>query len=169
MTSTLPSAPFSVIVHLYESSLRNACAYELVTSTPSSLPESNAALVFIGGLGDGPHTVPYIRTVASALAKAGTEQVDIKVLRYSVFEVRLSSSFAGYGFASLAKDVMEIDALVRYLRQIGKRKIVLMGHSTGCQVSHRHSCSPSRDSILQLTAGRTAWNMQITRSMALLP
>ncbi|RYP79230.1 hypothetical protein DL771_000208 [Monosporascus sp. 5C6A] len=54
-------------------------------------------------------------------------------LSYSVFEFRMRSSFLGFGFSSLVKDVEDISALVKYLRSIGKEKVVLIGHSTGCQ------------------------------------
>ncbi|KAG6033950.1 hypothetical protein E4U41_006759 [Claviceps citrina] len=113
--------PFPVTVHPYKSPTRGACAYELGTSA------SKNAIVFIGGLGDGPHTVPYIRTVARHLETAGKE------LAYSVFEIRLRSAFIGFGTSSLKKDVEDIAALVKYLRGLGKEKIVLFGHSTGCQ------------------------------------
>lgn len=114
-------APFSVTVHPYESKVKHACAYELGT------PGQNA-LVFIGGLTDGPHTVPYIRTIAAKIAAAPG-------LGYSVFEIRIRSSFDGFGWGSLAQDVEDISAVVKYLRSLGKEQIVLMGHSTGCQVS----------------------------------
>ncbi|KAK8114827.1 hypothetical protein PG999_006896 [Apiospora kogelbergensis] len=115
--------PFSTIVHPYppkESPNRNACAYE------TGLPSARNAFVFIGGLGDGPHTVPYARQIARELEKHSS-------LSYSVFEVKTRSSFSGYRFSCLANDVADISELVRYLRGIGKEKIVLMGHSTGCQ------------------------------------
>lgn len=119
--ATPNAAPFTVTVHPYPSKVKHACAYEL------GLPGKNA-LVFIGGLTDGPHTVPYIRTVAAKIQAAA-------VLDYSVFEIRIRSSFDGFGWGSLAQDVEDISAVVKYLRGIGKEKIVLMGHSTGCQVS----------------------------------
>jgi pimeloyl-ACP methyl ester carboxylesterase len=52
-----------------------------------------------------------------------------------VFEARLSSAFAGFGFGSLAQDAREVADLVRYLRgpAVGVKRVVLMGHSTGCQ------------------------------------
>ena len=31
----------------------------------------------------------------------------------------------------------DVDGLVRYLRGLGKEKIVLLGHSTGCQVGNQ--------------------------------
>lgn len=116
------SKPFTVTVHPYASKgVKHACAYELGSSSARN------ALVFIGGLTDGPHTVPYIRTVA-AKVEAATG------LSYSVFEIRIRSSFSGFGWSSLAEDVQDISAVVKYLKSIGKEKIVLMGHSTGCQV-----------------------------------
>ncbi|KAG6000047.1 hypothetical protein E4U43_001726 [Claviceps pusilla] len=117
------NGPFTVTVHPYKSPTRGACAYELGTHVASTINKN--AIIFIGGLGDGPHTVPYIRTVARYLETAGKE------LAYSVFEIRLRSSFIGFGTSSLKKDVEDIAALVKYLRGLGKEKIVLFGHSTG--------------------------------------
>lgn len=120
---------FTVTVHPYESPTRHSCAYEL------GRPGRNA-LVFIGGLGDGPHTVSYIRTVAKGLE--ATPRLD-----YSVFEIRMTSSFTGYGISSLANDVKDISALVKYLRSLGKEKVVIFGHSTGSQVELAVLLSPS--------------------------
>jgi pimeloyl-ACP methyl ester carboxylesterase len=112
--------PFSVTVHPYRAPVRGVVAYEMGASG------SRNALVFVGGLTDGPHTSPFIRVVARHLEKASN-------LGYSVFEVRMRSSFTGFGTSSLANDVEDISALVKYLRSIGKEKIVLLGTSTGCQ------------------------------------
>ncbi|KAK8081520.1 hypothetical protein PG996_000301, partial [Apiospora saccharicola] len=79
------------------------------------------------GLGDGPHTVPYARAIARELEENHGE------LGFSVFELKMRSSFSGYKFSCLANDVADIAELVRYLRGLGREKIVLMGHSTGCQ------------------------------------
>ncbi|KJZ72820.1 hypothetical protein HIM_07764 [Hirsutella minnesotensis 3608] len=111
---------FQVLVHPYEGPAKGACAYELGNTS------SRNAIIFVGGLSDGPHTVPYIRTVAKHLASATS-------VSYSVFEIRLRSAFTGFGTASLKDDVEDIAALVKHLRSIGKDKIVLFGHSTGCQ------------------------------------
>ncbi|KAJ9154734.1 Dolichol-phosphate mannosyltransferase [Pleurostoma richardsiae] len=137
--------PFLVTVHPYPSPTPRSYAYEL--GAPSSARRN--ALVFIGGLGDGPHTVPYIRSIAKKLEAAAD-------LSYSVFEIRLTSSFAGFGFSSLKKDVQEISALVKYLRSIGKQKVVLMGHSTGCQdcveyADENYQNEPVDGSIMQGT------------------
>lgn len=120
--SATASSPFAVTVHPYPSpKVKSACAYEL---GPSS---ARNAIIFVGGLTDGPHTVPYIRTVAAKI------EADAD-LDYSVFEIRMRSSFFGFAWSSLAKDVEDISALVKYLRGLGKQKIILFGHSTGCQV-----------------------------------
>lgn len=76
---------------------------------------------------DGPHTVPYVRKLAAELESTSG-------LSYSVFEVRIRSSFSGFGWGSLSEDVEDISAAVKYLRGIGKENVVVMGHSTGCQV-----------------------------------
>ncbi|KAK7415109.1 hypothetical protein QQX98_006141 [Neonectria punicea] len=115
-----PSGPFSVVVHPYDSPVRGSCAYELGPTTARN------ALVILGGLGDGPHTLPSIRTVAQHLGES-------QALSYSIFEFRMRSSFIGFGTSNLTKDVADVSALVKYLRGLGKEKIVLMGHSTGCQ------------------------------------
>lgn len=118
--------PFSTITHPYPTKAspnRNACAYE------TGLASARNAFVFIGGLGDGPHTVPYARAIARELAENHAVE-----LSFSVFEPKIRSSFSGYKFSCLTNDVADIAELVRYLRGLGKERIVLMGHSTGCQV-----------------------------------
>ncbi|KAI9167494.1 Metal resistance protein YCF1 [Paramyrothecium foliicola] len=134
--------PFPVTVHPYRAPQRGTCAYEL------GLSQTKNAIIFIGGLSDGPHTAPFIRTVAKHLETATH-------LGYSVFEIRLRSAFIGYGTSSLTNDVEDISALVKYLRSIGKEKIVLFGHSTGCQDCMeyanyaRHNNEPVDGFILQ--------------------
>lgn len=119
----LPSPRSKKLCHVYEYDIHDYFA-------PSADSQANAnALVFIGGLGDGPHGVPYIRYIAAAL-----KSPSFPSLNYTVFEARLSSAFTGWGVSSLAEDVKEIASVVRYLKtKLRKRKVVLMGHSTGCQ------------------------------------
>ncbi|KAI2637302.1 duf1749 domain-containing protein [Xylaria nigripes] len=131
---------FITKVHPFSSPTPDACAYE------SGPQDAKDALVFIGGLGDGPHTVPYPRALAKKLEEHGS-------LSFSVFEFRLKSSFTGYGFTRLVDDVADISALVKYLRSINKRRIILMGHSTGCQdcmeyVSPAHVDVPGVDGYI---------------------
>lgn len=146
------SKPFPVTVHPYTSKVfRNAALYELGSSSARN------TLLFVGGLGDGPHTVPYIRTVAAKIEAADD-------LSYSVFEIRIRSSFSGFGWNSLATDVEDISAAVKYLRSIGKEKVVLMGHSTGSQVREYHG--HVREVICrQLTPSRTLSSIQTMRSI----
>ncbi len=132
---TTPQPVFPVLVHHYDSKLvPHACIYELPPPDMLWRPSRQStklsnALVFIGGLGDGPHTVPAIRAVAGRLIE--------ELEGWSVFEVRLNSSFGQWGFSSLKEDVREIGEIVSYLRErLGKERVVLMGHSTGCQVCY---------------------------------
>ncbi|KAF9692961.1 hypothetical protein EKO04_009277 [Ascochyta lentis] len=80
-------------------------------------------LVWIGGLGDGLVTVGYPATIAKSLNAS-----------WSIAEVLLSSSYRGWGTSSLQKDAREIAECVAYFRALRPQgRIVLMGHSTGCQ------------------------------------
>ncbi|CAN6596057.1 hypothetical protein TRVA0_001S02168 [Trichomonascus vanleenenianus] len=80
------------------------------------------AVLFIGGLGDGPLSVPYVAQLAETLDPVG----------WAVIELQLTSSYSGWGAGSVVRDSREIGAAVAYFqREFGK--IVLMGHSTGCQ------------------------------------
>ena len=118
----LPATAFPCIVHPFPSETPGSCAYE------TGNPAAKNALVFIGGLGDGPHTMAYVRKVSNRLATAAAR------LDYSVFEVRARSSFTGWGLTDLSSDVSDLRSLVQYLRAVGRQKIVFFGHSTGCQV-----------------------------------
>lgn len=152
-----PVEPFSVTVHPFPSRTRKNCAYEMGNTSARN------ALVFIGGLKDGPHTTPYIWTVAKRLEEATQ-------LGYSVFEIRMRSSFNGFGTSSLKKDVEDISSLVSYLRGRGKDKIVLMGHSTGCQVFHA-TVEAHREGyiVADIRINRTAWNTPTTSNTATSP
>ncbi|KAF2126757.1 DUF1749-domain-containing protein [Dothidotthia symphoricarpi CBS 119687] len=103
--------------HIYAPSL---LAFEH-TPHPSAQPTNT--LLFIGGLGDGLLTIPYPRHIAAALPPT-----------WSLCEVLLSSSYTGWGVGSLARDAMELGECVAYFKQRrGGGKVVIMGHSTGCQ------------------------------------
>ncbi|KZL67865.1 esterase lipase [Colletotrichum incanum] len=109
--------PFSVTVHHLGAEIPNLIAYERGVSA------SKNALVFIGGLTEGPHTNAAIGVIAQRLE--GTD--------FGVWELRMRSSYTGFGYSTLSNDVEDISVLVRYLRKISKEKIVLLGASTGCQ------------------------------------
>ncbi|KAK7957324.1 uncharacterized protein PG986_006546 [Apiospora aurea] len=123
MSSSAAGTTFPTTVHRFESPTPHNTAFE------TGLADAQNALVFIGGLGDGPFTVYYPR----ALSAAFSEQGNAADLSYSLFEFRLGSSYTQFGFKRLSDDLADIAALVRYLRSLGKRRIVLMGHSTGTQ------------------------------------
>ncbi|KAJ5104065.1 hypothetical protein N7532_004594 [Penicillium argentinense] len=110
---------------------------------PSSVNKPNS-LIFVGGLTDGFCTVPYVSKLAEALEPT----------EWSLFSILLSSSYNGFGVASLDKDVEEIGHCVRYIRDLKASrqpgaptncaKIVVMGHSTGSQdvLHYLHSPNP---------------------------
>ncbi|TVY27360.1 UPF0613 protein [Lachnellula hyalina] len=91
------------------------------TPKETSAPSQNI-LIFIGGLFDGLHNVPYTSTIADALPPT-----------WSIAQAILSSSYTGWGISSLQKDVKELSQCVAYFRTIKSGKIILIGHSTGCQ------------------------------------
>jgi hypothetical protein len=67
-------------------------------------------------------TVPY----AALLARAVPES-------WSLAQTLLTSSYGGWGTSSLKSDSAELHQCVKYFRGVKNGKIVLMGHSTGCQ------------------------------------
>lgn len=80
-------------------------------------------IIFIGGLGDGLLTVPYTVHLAKVLPES-----------YSLVEILLSSSYVGWGVSSLDSDVKELATCVAYFKGLRPGgKIILLGHSTGCQ------------------------------------
>jgi pimeloyl-ACP methyl ester carboxylesterase len=90
------------------------------TSTSTSTPHT---LLWIGGLTDGLLTVPYPSLIAASLPST-----------WRITEVLLSSSYAGWGTGSLSRDARELGECVTYFKKLRPgRRIVLMGHSTGCQ------------------------------------
>ncbi|TIB87899.1 hypothetical protein E3Q19_03469 [Wallemia mellicola] len=84
---------------------------------------SDKVLVFIAGLTNTLLSVPYVEPLSETLKTSG----------WGVAQLLTSSS--GYGFAhgSLERDVSEISNAVTELRKQGKKKVVIMGHSTGSQ------------------------------------
>lgn len=90
---------------------------------PSTLPTHT--LLWLGGLADGLLTVQYPATIAKSLPSS-----------WRLAEVLISSSYEGWATGSLSRDARELAACVKYFQSLrGKEggKIVVMGHSTGCQ------------------------------------
>lgn len=111
------ATPFQVTVHPFPSPTPSSCAYE------RGSPSAQNALIFIGGLTSGPHSKDLTFLVNML------EQMPS--LDYSLWEFRMRSSYTGFGYSSIANDVEDTAALVTYLRKIGKKKIVLIGASSG--------------------------------------
>ena len=112
-------------------------------ASASSAPAADV-LVFIGGLSDGFLATPYVERLADALTGAGWALVQARRifphfacplrLIHRGPQVLLSSSYGGWGTASLSRDADELAALVAHLRaERGAVRVALMGHSTGCQ------------------------------------
>ncbi|PSN65823.1 DUF1749-domain-containing protein [Corynespora cassiicola Philippines] len=89
-------------------------------TTPTTAPNT---LLWVGGLGDGLLTVRYPTTIAATLPPT-----------WVLAEVLLSSSYKGWGTGSLQRDAAELDKCVAYFKALRPgTKVVVMGHSTGCQ------------------------------------
>jgi Protein of unknown function (DUF1749) len=99
---------------------------------PNSEPQN--LLIFVNGLFGGFSTVSYSTTISKSLPSTWT-----------LAEVLLSSSYLGWGISSLSKDVDELAECVSYFRGIKTGKIVLMGHSTGCQDVMHYLTGPGHE------------------------
>lgn len=112
----------SVTIHKYAESLT------AIEFGPQDYQPENF-VIFIGGLADGFLTVPYVTPLALEVESAlGPKWVVVQAL--------ISSSYLQFGFGSVQRDAEELGQLVEYLRThrgSSKSKVVLMGHSTGCQ------------------------------------
>ncbi|QOU22251.1 hypothetical protein BRETT_002423 [Brettanomyces bruxellensis] len=102
--------------------------------------QSENVLIFIGGLGTGFCSVPYIPELSRKLNDIG----------WSLIQIQITSSYTGWGTGSLARDSSEIERLVQYLKSkstdCGSRKHVgIMGHSTGCQDTMQFFIKEPRD------------------------
>ncbi|EER44988.1 dolichol-phosphate mannosyltransferase [Histoplasma capsulatum H143] len=117
------------ILHNYAPQLT---AFEYAADPNARGCETNSkphSLLFVGGLGDGYSTVPYLNDITTAL----------EAEKWSVFSVELTSSYKGWGLSNLDSDVDEIGKCVEYVKGYKSAseqepgKIVIMGHSTGSQ------------------------------------
>ncbi|KAG8525917.1 uncharacterized protein KY384_000679 [Bacidia gigantensis] len=91
-----------------------------------------STIILLGGLGDGLLTIPYTSNLAARLPN-----------HWRIVEPILGSAYRQWGFSTLGEDVEEIVLLVQYFRSNGG-KVVLMGHSTGCQMIMHYLSSPLR-------------------------
>ncbi|KAJ1020656.1 hypothetical protein NDA16_004049 [Ustilago loliicola] len=105
---------------------------QLYQKKPIALPyfdtDANLAhsLVFVPGLTDTIGTIPYLPKLAASIRQHG----------FSLVQPQLTCNLGGYGQCTLEGDAQEIAACVSHLRNLPSKrdgKVVLMGHSTGCQ------------------------------------
>ncbi|GMH32566.1 hypothetical protein BSKO_00400 [Bryopsis sp. KO-2023] len=81
-------------------------------------------VVLVGGLTDGLIPVPYTELLSTTLDSMG----------WSLVQAQLSSAYQGYGVGSLDRDAKELAELAAHLKaERGCQRIVIIGHSTGCQ------------------------------------
>jgi Protein of unknown function (DUF1749) len=111
--TTTMEQPLDGRLHLYSLEPR-LVAFE-------SGPPTSDAVVFVGGLNDGLAALPVLPQLHEGLAQA----------RWSLVQPILSSSYKQWGQNSIDSDAAEINRLCEYLANKGKKRIVLLGHSTG--------------------------------------
>ena len=109
-------------LHIYHPKRRlNLLEY----SAPHKTPPNNV-LLFVGGMFDNFRSVSYVDELAEALHHSP----------WRVCHVQLSSATRNFGTFNLDRDVDEIETCIKFIRSnIGNTntRIVLLGHSTGCQ------------------------------------
>ena len=86
--------------------------------------------------------MPYTSSIAAALPSSWT-----------LAQAILSSSYTGWGISSLQKDATELSECVKYFRSIKPGKIVLMGHSTGCQDVLEYLTGPGHENREPIDGG----------------
>jgi pimeloyl-ACP methyl ester carboxylesterase len=105
--------------------------------------EVENTVLFIGGLTDTLLPLTYITPLSSFLTTLPTP--------WNLAQITLSSSNYQYGLSSLDRDVKEIALAVEWLREKrGRKKVVVMGHSTGCQDAMHYLTSDHSTSRPQL-------------------
>ncbi|MCJ1473752.1 hypothetical protein MMC13_002403 [Lambiella insularis] len=108
-----------------------AFEYDPSSQEPAS-PAQLHTLLFIPGLSDGLCTVSYVTAIVKALPS-----------NWRLVQPLLSSSYTGWGTYSLDTDVQELVQCISFILSVRpKGKIVLMGHSTGCQDIMHYLLSP---------------------------
>ncbi|KAJ8060997.1 hypothetical protein OCU04_010075 [Sclerotinia nivalis] len=125
------------VTHLFTPKLT---AFEHTPKASDSEPQN--IVIFIGGLSDGLLTVPYPSSISDALPTD-----------WSLAQVLLSSAYTGWGISSLKKDAEELSKCVAYFRTIKSGKIVLMGHSTGCQDVMEYLTGPGHETNVPIDGG----------------
>jgi pimeloyl-ACP methyl ester carboxylesterase len=103
--------------------------------TPDTHSEPLNLLLWVGGLCDGLLTVTYPTILAQNLPP-----------EWGLAQVLLLSAYEGWGTRSLQNDVKELAQCVNYFRKARPSgKIVIMGHSTGCQDAMEYVTGPGHE------------------------
>ncbi|KAK3718330.1 hypothetical protein LTR37_005143 [Vermiconidia calcicola] len=99
----------------------NLCAFEPTKPLVRSLNINT--LLWVGGMFDTMLSVSYPLSIAQGLGPT-----------WSVMTASLFSAGLGWGVSSVARDAEEMAKIITYLNELRPGgKIVIMGHSTGCQ------------------------------------
>ncbi|KAI9593147.1 hypothetical protein BDF19DRAFT_498107 [Syncephalis fuscata] len=110
------------------------------------------ALILLPGLTEGQLSLPWTTRLANAVAERG----------WSTVHPTLSSSYGGFGTGNLTRDTGELDLLVEHLMGLGKKRVLLVGHSTGSQQSLHFARfakqrAPLVGCVLQAAASDREW------------
>jgi hypothetical protein len=120
LPTTLPVSPYGT----FTGTLFQYLTFPSLTAFESK-PEKPNKCILIGGLSDSLIPTPY----TNELQKSCNE-----LDNWSLVQPTMSSSGLGFGHGSLKRDTEEISILIKYLTiHHNAEKIVLVGHSTGCQ------------------------------------
>jgi pimeloyl-ACP methyl ester carboxylesterase len=128
-------------LHLYHPK-RRLCLLEYTEPPPvpqsQNGPKSNV-LLFVGGMFDNFRGTSYVDELAEVLRPSS----------WKVCHIQLSSASRNFGHFNLGRDVEEIETCLDFIRStpaIGTAdsKIVLIGHSTGCQDCLTYTYSSSK-------------------------
>jgi hypothetical protein len=135
---TVDTQSLSGILHRYAG---DRVAFEHTGGNNKGRPRAQQnILVWVGGLGDRITSVDYTIILALSLPS-----------NWTLISLGLSSEGSGWGTGSLKRDSEEIAEFVQYWKNsiADSNKVVLMGHSTGCQdameyVGPHHSLSDTK-------------------------
>lgn len=136
-------------LHVYDPKpSRGLTLFEYKLHLQHTRPATNV-LLFIGGMFDNYLQPTYTSDLARTITASG---------RWSMMHVQLSSAGTQFGTGSLDKDIEQIGAAVKWIRDyVGRERqgsdhavnVVLMGHSTGCQDAMHYLIAPGTRPAVQ--------------------
>lgn len=115
-------------------------------------PPPTLHVVLLAGLTEGLLALPYAPHLAGRIAAINSVPRPRDLGHVSLVQVQLRSSYDGWGRASLDGDADELLLLMAWLRREQRsRGVVLIGHSTGCQIACR-LCERHHDALVRAAA-----------------